>query len=392
MFVVVSILTILAYVRMKRHVSVYIILYGFSVFSFSLAIDGNFHSLWDYMYVYDDVENSVEIILYWMILYGSYFLFFCLLSNRPSKFKFSKIKPKKLSFLAYSLALLSLFAAFYNYYGAGDISTMLTNPRAWEARFGRKVITNYIFFLHLPALVLFGILLGAGKGTKKDMVIVGLLLLSSGLHGIKFTVLHAFLFYSFSFLVVRGERFTGQVYIIFMILLAFILGFFVFVRGGGVIGFFDYIVSASVNSMYTINNFEFYDISSYKVLNPLSFVPFDRLESRLIEGRMFDHSLNSGFYLNDKYNLQHALTKVGFAFGSGFVIYTAIFAMAINFLRRSSGVEFHKIYFLVMIMSSLLLLFTAFDFYKTKLWFGFFVIFLVYILYATKFNFDPSKK
>lgn len=379
MFTIISLIIISFFVRAKKNVAVYILLYGFSFFSFSIAIDGNFYGFWDYLYIYDKVENSKKIIYYWFVIFFSYTVFFILLSNKINKLSFYNGSLKHIRMYAYIFSVISLIAAIYNFMGAGNLTLMFTNARLWEANFGRNVVFNYLFFLHLLALVLFGILIGLKKGRRLDVFMVILLLFSSIFHGIKFTILHAFLFFYFSYLLTRGEKLSSHTYYFAFFLLSLLLVFFIFIRGGGIEGLLNYIASASINSMYIINNYEFYEISSYKIFNPFTFIPFEKFESRLLSNSLSQQSL-VGFLLNDKYNLEHAITKIGFSFGIGFLIYSILFALLINYLRNSTALEFHKIFFLVIILDTILFFFTGFDFYKTKLWFGFFISLLAYYI------------
>lgn len=381
MFSLVSLALTFFLVSKKSNVAIYIILYGFGFVVFSFALDGVVFGFWDYMYVYNRVDVSLSIIYYWLVFVLSYIVFFNFLSNKTGSFLIANSIPGFLRFQAYIFSFLSLASAAYNTYSAGDIGLLFSNPRAWELAFGRSAILNYFYFMHLVALVLFGILAGLRIARVTDFIFIIALLASSLLHGIKFTIVHAFLFFVFSFMIARGEKITFQSYVLGAFLIGILLLFFTYSRGGGIDGFFGYIVSASVNSMYIINNKEFYEISSISVLNPLSFMPIERFQDRILnEG--YVRSPLVGFFLNDKYNLQHAITKVGYAFGVVFVFYSFVFSCLINYLRRSPIYEYHKVFLLVMIMSSVLLFFTGFDFYKTKLWFCLIVSFFSYYFFS----------
>jgi len=389
MFTFFSLFIIYCYSYLKRNVYLYLLLYGFCFFTFSLVLDGEFLGWWDHMYDNDSIEVSVLNIYYWFIVFLSYTFFFVLLKNAKNKASSSlsvSISFDQLRLIARFIAFISLFATVKNTLDAGNPMMLFVDSRAWEFSFGRNVIFNYLYFLHLFSLVLFGILIGKGKGRILDKILVVLLIASSFFHGIKFTIIHAFLFYCFSYMIVTGEIISNKVKLIAASLFVVLISFFVFARGGGVQGFIDYVTSPVVNSLYVINEHEFYEISSLSVFNPLSFVPFDRIQSRLLAGELPYLKPMQGFYLNDKYNLQHVITRVGYAFGLVLVLYSAIFALIVNYLRRSRITEYHKIFFLVMIMDTLLMFFTGFDFYKTKLWFNLFVaIFFYYLLIFIKY-------
>lgn len=381
-------LTCAIFCYLKRNVAVYLFIYGISVIVFSIAIDGVFLGFWDYMFVYDEVEITILNIYYWLILNFSFLLFFVLLNNKKAKVKISLSNSREVRRMAYLVSLISLFSATYNTLNAGNPMLLLSDSRAWELSFGRNVITNYLYFSHLTGLVLFGIVLGIGQGKKLDWLVVILLIFSSTLHGIKFTIIHAFLFFAFSYWISSDEKITKVTRYLSFALVGLMISFFLFARGGGVQGFFSYIVSASVNSLYAINKSAFYEVSSLSVLNPFSFIPIDKINERLIQGSSFSRD-SVGFVLNDSFNLQHAITQVGFAFGGAFVLYSCLFAVAINYLRTQNVERYHKVFFLCMILNSIFLFFTAFDFYKTKLWFNFIYITSIYYFYG--FIFDKRR-
>ncbi|MBD3831596.1 MAG: hypothetical protein IE890_14080, partial [Arcobacter sp.] len=180
--------------KTKQKVHVYLLLYGFCFFTFSVAIDGDFLGLWDHMYVHDSMNISILNLYYWFVVFLSYAVFYFLLSNKAGNFKIidgSLVNIEKIRLIARLVAIVSLFATVRNTLGAGNPFLIFTDARAWEFAFGRNVVFNYLYFLHLLALVLFGILIGKGKGKIFDKLLVVLLILSSFFHGIKFTILHA---------------------------------------------------------------------------------------------------------------------------------------------------------------------------------------------------------
>lgn len=379
MFSLIALLLIWYSLKIKPNVIIYLGMYGFALLIFSFAIDGNFLGLWDYMYVFDTVENSPLIVFYWFIFVLSYITFFIFISNKKISAHQSEVNIPNIRLVAYILAFLSVFATCYNVLGAGSPAMIISDSRAWELAFGRSVIFNYIYFLHLPALVLLGMIVGKRRANIFDFVLVVTLLTSSVFHGIKFTILHAFVFFVFSIYLVKGEVFSKSFYVLVFILTGLIVSFFIFGRGNGVYGALNYVVSASVNSMYRINNFSFYEISSLSILNPLSFLPVERIGPRLFSDELQLGS-GEGFILNELYNLQHVITRAGFGIGSALIIYSFVFAIAINYLRLHAFNKYYRLFFLIMLINTLLFYFTAFEFYKTKLWFGFLSLFFIYYL------------
>lgn len=386
MFTLFSIVVTTYFCRVKPNVRLYLLIYGFSVFCFSVAIDGNFFGVWDYMYVKDKAVNSSMVVYYWMILLSSYIVFFAALKNTGIRFRRENVPERELRVAAYIFGLISLVACLFNAFHAYASVGLTAAPREWELAFGRYVVFNYLYFLHLLALTALGFLAGAGRIRSLDSLLIICLLCSSTLHGIKFTMLHCFVFFCFSYFIGNRERIGKAIIVTSSSFFLIILCYFLFVRGGGIQGLVDYIISASVNSIFIINTTEFYELSSINILNPLSFIPLDRIYDRLLGGGEFIRSYD-GFRLNDLYNLEHAITKIGVALGAGMIGYSFIFAIAINVVRFKKTIHLGSLFLLVLVMETILMFFTAFEFYKTKLWFNlilavFFSYLIVIIFYA----------
>lgn len=376
-----------ALISIFRYSKSFVFAYGLPVLIFSLAIDLNFFSVWEFMYVKGRVENTLGIIWYWLVFFFSWVIFSGIVGKgcRRKKFIYGDLWEMRLG--VYIFATLSLLAASYNFAMAGDVSLLFSEPRAWELTFGRNVITNYLYFLHLPALVLLGIIIGT-TGRWFDFLLVFLLLFISTLHGIKFTIIHAFLFFILSYYFSAGFRLNVYVCIISSILVLVIFAFFSLIRGGGWEGVFGYIFSASINSMYLINEVPFYEISTLNIFNPLSVIPFDRLLSRIVEDLSFSMQVDS-FLLNDAYNLEHYVTQVGLGVGSGMIVYSVFFAAIIKSIIRKPLLDYVDLYLIVFVTYVLLMGFTAFEFFKFKLWFGFLALFIYRLL--NRFNFRSAR-
>jgi hypothetical protein len=360
-------------------------MYGFSLVCFSIGIDGNFFGLWDYMYIKETAVNTVEILYYWVVLFFSYVVFFTMLVNSRAGYELHNFRAVEVRSVAYILAFVSISAGLFNTFQAYSLVGFNSGVRNWELAFGKNVVTNYLFFLHLLSLVVLGYIIGSRKLILFDIVVVVMLLASSALHGIKFTILHAFVFFSFSYFLGSRERISRILIFVGVVFFSLIVLYFLFARGGGFQGIVDYIFSASVNSIYIINVSSLYDVSSLSVLNPMGFIPTEKLYHRLINGGEFVR-VYQGFYLNDLYNLEHAITKVGVGWGTGMIIYSFIFALIINKIRSKKIVRIEEIFLLVMVMESLLMFFTGFEFYKTKLWFNFIFAYVVFTFLRTIFR------
>lgn len=380
MFLIVLVITLLA-ARLKRRVSGYIWIYSFGLLCFSLAIDGNWFGVWNYMYEYEKVETTPLVLYYYLVYLLSFILFFCMLSNSEIRIDISEGEglnrdvddkywnDSRIRSVATILALTSLIAGVYNFINAGPISILFLNARAWELSFGRNFLTNYIYFLHLPALVLYGYLIGRRSGRTKDYLIVSLLLFETTWHGIKFTLLHGFIFYLAGFYLASREIVSSKIVNAVLMLLGILIAFFVFVRGGGVEGFFSYIASPAINSMHYINNNSQVDLGSLSNFNPFGIIPVDKIKEKILGGEIIvDDEYNRGFVLNDKYNLQSAITSTNLLYGFGFIFYSFLFAILLNYLRSRTEFTPVLLYVYAMLLDVMLLLFTAFELFKTKLW------------------------
>jgi hypothetical protein len=385
MFTLLAVSSILVFNYLKPNVFLYTSMYGFSLVCFSISIDGNFFGLWDYMYIKETAVNTVEILYYWVVLFFSYVVFFTMLVNSRAGYELHKFRAGEVRSVAYILAFVSISAGIFNAFQAYSLVGFNSGVRNWELAFGKNVLTNYLFFLHLLSLVVLGFIIGSSKLILFDIVVVVMLLASSALHGIKFTILHAFIFFSFSYFLGSRERISKILILAGVVFFSLIVLYFLFARGGGFQGIVDYIFSASVNSIYIINVSSLYDVSSLSVLNPMGFVPTEKLYHRLINGGEFIR-VYQGFFLNDLYNLEHAITKIGVGWGTGMIVYSFIFALIINKIRSKRVVRIEEIFLLVMVMESILMFFTGFEFYKTKLWFNLILAYIVFTILRTIFR------
>jgi len=372
-----AIIFILLAIYNKQSSWLYIALFSFGFICFSLAIDGNFLGWWDYLYVKGSAENTPLVVYFWTIYCLGFLTFVLLLRNKPTLIRPTLLVQGSLARLrkvGYFLCFLSLIAAFINTTRAGEISMLLGSPRDWERMFGSNVFLNYLYFLHLPALVMFALILGRGYGKKYDWFAVVCLVLVTVLHGIKFTILHGFLFFIFAYYISNQEKISKVFYIGGVVLFILLLLSFLFIRGGGMEGFLGYISSSSVNSIYVINKLPLIDVGNIGSFSPFSLSSFEKAYYRFQGEFPPNPSHQKTFMLNDKFNLQNAITLVGFGFGFGFIVVSAFLALGINYLRQSVLTKGYEIFMLVILMDTAFFMFTAWEFFKTKLWFGFFVL------------------
>lgn len=254
------------------------ILYFFSLLAFSIAVDGNYFGLWEDMYVYDRAVNTGLVYVYLAFFFLGYFVFCLAMYQSAGKnslqlcIQFDNEHVVKLRRVARFIAIVSISAALINLSRAGDVSQLILSPRAWENLFGKYVLINYLYFSHLCAIPLFVCLFKVKSFAHNhtsiscraggvDYLLFLMCIMVSFLHGIKFTVLHAFVYAIFSFYIFSGFKFNKVVFSLGLSLFSFFCClFFVFVRGGGWEGLIGYITSASVNSIYLINSTDFYEV------------------------------------------------------------------------------------------------------------------------------------
>lgn len=366
---------------------IFLFLYFFSFLLFSISIDGNYFGLWEKMFVFDDVYVDYEVYGYWFFYLIAFFLFSLLLANTSKRNSineklcvlYERVDAKKLKRIGYFLAFISVGAGVFNLMRVGDYNLLFTNPREWERRFGQYFILNYIYFLHPLSIVcvIFSCKL-KNKFKSLDILIIAVCVLSSTFHGIKFTVIHAFSFMIFSIFICNGLRFEKSVVLSLFILFVFFICFFTFVRGGGGEGIVNYITSASVNSIYEINNKDFTEAGDINNFFPF-FDPefYSKLVTRVTGGGFVSSGVSedSGFYLNNKYNLTSAITKLSVTGPFGFVFWSCLYAFLLRCAYRLD--TFFKFNFFIFLLYVLLMMFTAWEFYKYKLIFIIFVSFLV---------------
>lgn len=356
---------------------VYGALFFFSLLIFSIAIDGNEIGLWDYMYVYDSVVNSPAIYIYWFFYLIAFFCYCIILRNTNNQkaqairvnLLLSNLSYRKVRLLGRCFAIISFTVGLFNVLRVGNVELMFIDPRAWEMAFGKYFLLNYIYFLHTLGVVFLVISLKIkGEANFLDCLLIVLCIVSSTFHGVKFTVLHVFTFLIFTSLILNAYTVSKNVLISILVLALFFVLFFSFIRGGGVEGIVGYIVSASVNSMYRINNDSIFEMGSFGAFFPF----FDpELYSKFAEragGSAFSSkgvSDESGFMLNDKYNLFSAITTLSLTGPVGFLFCSSMLAFMIRFASVLKNV-FHLIV-LVFLLHVLLMFFTAWEFYKYKL-------------------------
>ena len=156
--------------------------------------------------------------------------------------------------------------------------------------------------------------------------------------------------------------------------------FFLFIRGDGLLGIFDYMISPTINSMYLINSDPIRGLVNWSVVNPLEIFQPEKFLSRLVD--MSEHKLatSSEYWLNDKYNLTNAISSISFLTGSGNIFFAVIFSTIVNQIRNRSFLRMSDIVLLCFFVYVMSFSFTIWHLWFTKLWFTVGVVWFVGIL------------
>ena len=212
------------------------------------------------------------------------------LNGRVKRFKFSgNIRFSVLQLTSmYAIVAVIILITISSYIRAGGFENLLIDPRKYEATFGKYRVLNYIYF----SIPLFCILLYEQYNNKKrkfDLALIMILLGCSTLFGNKTSFIDSFLI--FVFYIYCNRRGIIAPFIYAAIGMITVMTFFEFVRGGGFVGFVEYIVQGSINLHHFIN------INNFVYADPLSL---------LIRIPIYHDYLNDsmplGFILNDKHN------------------------------------------------------------------------------------------
>lgn len=239
----------------------------------------------------------------------------------------------RVSIFFYMLSAIALLAFFLNFQRVNfSVSLMFTSPRKYEALFGQYWFINYLYFLHVPALILYSLKIYLKSNRFFDHGIALLLVSISAFHGIKYTVFDA-VFFPLAFYI--GLVGFIKIRKLFYAAVAFFLIFFslfsYFVRGADgeglavALGFLNYLIPNYYNLFYLL------ELNPFPMTLPLEifFAHFS--------GPFSEYSFSSGFILNDKYNM---ITGSGTLIAAmsifGFVTFYTLFSTIFIAIQRSS--------------------------------------------------------
>lgn len=287
---------------------------------------------------------------------------------------------KKFMRLGLFFLTISFFALALNLSRTGGVALMFIEPRLYEMLFGESVILNYLYFLHLPAAILFAIAYLSSRRTIY-LLLTLISITFSIFHGIKYTIIHAFIYPGLIFWIYSGYRINKHVIVGVLAFIAVILIYFNEVRGGQMQGLLGYITSPSVNALYLLAKEDLIINSPLGVIIPDFGFFFQKVADRLL-GIPVEISSYDSFVLNEKYNLLPAWYSASLVGLPSHVVVIGLLAILIKFIRRRyepnvgrSVIEAH-IYF------TLLLSFTGWALFSLK---------MIYVIAILLFCF-PLKK
>lgn len=287
-----------------------------------------------------------------------------LLESKKEKYSLPDYQ-KKFVRLGLFFLLTSSFALALNLSRTGGIALMFIEPRLYEMTFGESVILNYLYFLHLPAAILFSIAYLSSRNTIY-LLLTLISITFSIFHGIKYTIIHAFIYPGLIFWIYSGYRINKHVILGMLAFVAIILIYFSEVRGGQMQGLLGYVTSPSVNALYLLTKEDIIVNSPFGVVIPDFGFFFQKVADRLL-GMPMEISSYDSFVLNEKYNLLPAWYSASLVGLPSHVVVIGLLAILIKLIRKRyepnvgrSVIEAH-IYF------TLLLSFTGWALFSLKM-------------------------
>lgn len=285
---------------------------------------------------------------------------------------------RKLKFWFYVISTLTFIGAIINFSHVNfSFELLLLNPREYEFTFGSSTFVNYLYFL-APIAICLGIYLKVNRQKIRFGWLIFLILISSSiLHGVKFTVFDTILIPSFFYFYVKKRKVGKRLpFILFLVLLLFYLLFSTFIRGVGespLNQVLSYIIPNFVNLANSLNDKVFQ-------WEGLSIIIPDKMPSLFNEFYILSEE---GFVLNDLYNMQTAyLNYYRFAWYLGPFLFLLPVVIIRRYLINIWSFDLRNLFFLALIDYCLLFIFFFHAFIKTKYWYLVFVLLIVH--YSSK--------
>lgn len=202
----------------------------------------------------------------------------------PQK-KYSDRKLKRAFYILSLLSLAGLAVNLINVVRSGfTIELLVIDPRQYEELFGFNVLLNYLYFLNIPAVLVY-IYITQVHETKvrfgKFLVVI--LIVISGFHGIKYTIFDSILIPGFFYLLLSRNTQLKYIAIVFGLLIGIYSLFSTFVRGGyydsGLLNFVSYIIPNYLNLFHNIETYQSQFTPFYNLFLQIKFNNFCLLSS-----------------------------------------------------------------------------------------------------------------
>ncbi|APE07065.1 hypothetical protein BM528_15845 [Alteromonas sp. RW2A1] len=314
----------------------------------------------------------------WLLIisasYPAAFLVSSIVKNNSLDFRTPHISSlydtRKISSFFYLLSMLSLVGLFINFSHVGfSVSLLFESPREYERKFGMQWYINYLYFLHVPALILLVIKKHIGSLKRIDILLGVTVFFGSFLHGIKYTVFDAIFFPLLFYVCLVGfdkVRFKFLTLCVFFII--FFSFFSYFVRGGhedfDPFVIFTYVLPNYYNLFYSLE------------LQPVPIVfPYNAIFGFLPETD-FENFLVGGFLLNPKYNMSTGLKELIEVFSLYCVL--GFYVPSLIYLKVYKRNSLLHIFLATYILFCFLMMFYSY-YFGTKFKYIYFLIVFVFI-------------
>lgn len=239
---------------------------------------------------------------------------------------------KRLIRVGYFFLIVSFSALLLNLNRTGGIALMFIEPRLYELTFGQSVFLNYLYFLHLPAAILFVVGYISSRNSFY-LLLVLVCMIFSLFHGIKFTIIHAFIYPALIFWIYSSYKFNKFIILSALSLVAVIVTYFNEVRGN-IDDLLGYLTSSSMNAIFLLTKGNLVINSPFGVIFPDVGFFLQRLLDRVFAVPI-ETSLYDPFVLNAKYNLVPAWYSSSLIGLPSNLFVVGLLCGAINIVRKN---------------------------------------------------------
>jgi hypothetical protein len=224
----------------------------------------------------------------------------------PQK-NYSNKKLKRAFYILSFLTFGGLAANLINVFRSGfTVELLVLNPREYEELFGFNVLLNYLYFLNIPAILVYIYVVKVHE-TKVPFgkVLVFFLIAISGFHGIKYTIFDSILIPGFFYLLISKDTKLKYMAMVFGLLIGIYSVFSSYVRGGyyesGLLNFVSYIIPNYLNMFYNIETYQTQFTPFYNLFLP------DKIQGLIPPELQLNPGVNSTYSINPSYNMYTSL-------------------------------------------------------------------------------------